>query len=294
MNCIVVQKLLSAYYDGELTEELRVAVAKHVDGCAECAEALYGFQRLSELSEHLEHAQPPDQWTALERQLAPAMVPPKTVVKQTRSRSTMLSPITSLKRFSPRASSAAAAMILLAATLAVSAYNSGWFSTTDHHDEQLTATFDAYLTQFEQDPQAAQQVLLVTYSGRQVDLGRAAMLVGHQPAVAPGLPSGYLVDALYVLDMPCCKCTQVLCRRDGQGRLAIFEHDADQPVWFGERPAIQARCCGKSTRIVEVNSGLLAATWRLNKRYLTVIGARDVEEITRIVAHFEDTGENLQ
>ena len=36
MNCKETKKILSAYADGEITDDLKDAVEKHVDGCAEC------------------------------------------------------------------------------------------------------------------------------------------------------------------------------------------------------------------------------------------------------------------
>ncbi len=293
MNCIEFKELLSAYHDGELSSDVHSAVGEHLKDCPECVAMLAGFRQLSDLSGQLAQPEPPDQWAAIEQQLAAALIAPRTREKRARVVSAYLPLSAMLERFVPRVSLAVAATVLIAAGLGVGAYY-GWFSMARHHDEQLAANFDAFLTQFEQDPQAAQQVLLANYNGQQVDLCTAATLVGHQPAIAPGLPPGYIVDAVYVLDMPCCKCTQVICRCEGNGRLAIFEHDVDQPVWFRGRPAIDARCCGKPTRIVEMDGGLLAATWPSNKRYLTVIGAHDVEEVARIVAHFERTGENLQ
>ena len=196
-------------------------------------------------------------------------------------------------RFLSPSSRAVAATLLIAAGLAVGMYGSR-FSRAGGHDAQLAADFDAFLNQFEQNPQAAEQVLLARYDGEQMDLPTATRRLGFRPAIASGLPAGYSVDSLYLLDMPCCKCSQAVCRREGGGRLAVFEHNSDQPVWFGDRPAIEARCCNKPTRIVEVDRNLLAATWRSDKRYLTIIGARDVEEITRIVRHFETTGGDLR
>ena len=68
--------------------------------------------------------------------------------------------------------------------------------------------------------------------------------------------------------------------------LCVFEHDSDQPVWFGDRPTSSKMFSGKPTRLVQVD-GCLAATWQQERRHITVIGAKDVDEVTRLVAHFE-------
>ena len=68
--------------------------------------------------------------------------------------------------------------------------------------------------------------------------------------------------------------------------VCVFEHDIDQAAWFGERPQSFVVCGGQTTRIVQLN-GSVAATWQRGRRHITVIGAKDVDEVTRLVEHFE-------
>ena len=292
MNCTEVKDLLSAFHDGELTPDLQKAVGEHLAGCHDCAAALASFRQLSDLSGQLAHPEAPEQWAAIESRLGATSSTRRTVKlrRETLSRVARLG--TGVRRFAPSSPLAVAATVLLVVGAGVGTYHA-WFSAGNPND-QLVATFDAFLSQFDQNPQAAQQILLANYDGERVDFPTATRLDGYEPATERRLPPDYVVEAVYVLDMPCCKCTQTICRREDNERLVIFEHDVDQPMWFGGRPAIEARCCGKPTRIVEVDSGLLAATWPSNKRHITVIGARDVEEVTRIVSHFELTGESMQ
>ena len=292
MNCTEVKELLSAYHDGELVSDVHDAVALHLEGCPDCAAALASFRQLSELSGQFAHPEPPDQWAAIEVRLATATVTQRIANTWTKTFSRIAPLGDGLRRFVPSSPLAVAATVLLVVGAGVGSYYA-WFSAASRN-QQLAATFDAYLGQFEENPQAAQQVLLASYDGQKVDFPTATRLVGYEPAAEHRLPADYVVEAVYVLDMPCCKCTQTICRRKGNGQIAIFEHNTDEPVWFADRPAIEARCCGKPTRIVELDSGLLAATWPSNKRHLTVIGARDVEEVAQMVAHFERTGEYLQ
>jgi len=291
MKCTDVKELLSAYHDGEFTPDLQKAVSEHLAGCSNCAAALLSFRQLSELSEQLAHPEPPEQWAAIEARLG-AVSSTRRIAKLWSETLSRIAPLgTGLRRFAPSSPLAVAATVLLVVGAGVGTYYT-WLSA-GHPNDQLAATFDAFLAQFDENPQAAQQVLLANYDGQKADFPTATRLVGYEPATERRLPPDYVVEAVYVLDMPCCKCTQTICRREDNERLVIFEHDIDQPMWFGSRPAIEARCCGKPTRIVEMDSGLLAATWPSNKRHLTVIGAHDVEEVARIVAHFERTGENL-
>ena len=293
MNCAEVRTQLSAYHDGELAPDVHIAIAEHLKGCSECSALLAGFRQLSDLSDQLTHRTPPDQWAVIEKELDAKSVRSQTaiadVVPFSRKGIQPLRPT----RSSFRSWRALAAAVLLAVGLVGSAHFSGLWKGGGH-DDHLAVNFDAFLNQFTQNPQAAQQILLANYSGRKVDMSTAASVVGFQPAIARGLPPGYSIDAVYVLEMPCCKCPQSICRRDVGGSIAVFEHDVDQPVWFGDRPSIQTHCSGRPTRIVEVDRDLLAATWPSNNRHLTVIGARDVEEVALIVAHFDRTDRELQ
>ncbi len=69
--------------------------------------------------------------------------------------------------------------------------------------------------------------------------------------------------------------------------IAIFEHDDEEMTeWFGDRPAMAANCSGKRCSLVEVNDRI-AASWKRDKRHITVVGLRDVAELTELVAWFE-------
>jgi hypothetical protein len=277
VNCNRVNELLSAFHDAELAPEVRQAVAAHLEGCPKCAADLADYRRLSDVAARLTRPEPPDQWAAIERQLAASSAAPR------RSPSSFRLPARRL---------AIAASVALAAGLGAAAYY-GWLSPSAVRDQHLAMNFDSFLSRFEEQPQVAEQVLLTSYNGRQVDFDEAARLLGYRPVMARGAPPGYVVDAVYVLDMPCCKCPQVICRGDDGQRVAIFEHESDQPIWFGDRPAIDATCGGTSMRIVEVDTDLLAATWSSQERRVTVVGARNVEEVAQLASYLEARGEAL-
>ena len=160
--------------------------------------------------------------------------------------------------------------------------------TPGHHDE-LAADFDQYLESFNHDPVAAQNVLLVKYDNRPVDVAEATEQLGYRPAVAAGLPTGYSLESMYVLDMPCCKCLKTLCRRDDGKMFAIFEHEEEQPIWFGDRPRIDTQCNGCACSVIGADQGLVVS-WQSNERQLTVVEAHDLQEVTDLVAHFQSDG----
>ncbi len=280
MDCSEVRDLLSAYHDGELAGDTAAKLSKHLKMCSDCAREMAGFENLSAMARNLSLvASPESGWTDIEEQL-----------NRDRSTAPRLSfPLSWTRRTAFRSAAAVAAVVLLAA---VWFGCRTWLGYGPHG--HLADDFSHYLTELEQDPNAAHQFLVAKYEGQPMDTDEAACRVGFRPAVAAGLPAGHTLVAGYVLRMPCCTCFASLCRRDDGSMIAIFEHDSKQPGWFSDRPAIHAHCSGKPTRIVELHANRLAATWPSTNRYLTVIGARDVEELTRIIADFERTRKKLE
>jgi len=153
----------------------------------------------------------------------------------------------------------------------------------DSDHAAVAATFGRYLDEFGRSPDQAQQVLLSSYDGRAVDIEEAARTLRYYPATPETLPDGFARDRVYLLKMPCCTCVQTIYKNDAGTCLAMFEHVDDQPVWFGDRPTITAQCHGMPTSLVQVDDHL-AATWNRQGRYITVIGARNVEQVAQLVA----------
>jgi hypothetical protein len=267
MNCAEVEQRLSAYYDGELPGEARQAVDQHLAACESCARQLDRFRELSSLAQSLtEPAAPKGQWPELERKLdeQQSAAPARVSVVPTWWRR-------------PRVALVAAA-IVVALGLGWWAYNA-WRPPHDH----LAVDFAAYLDEFQRNPRDAQRALLTRYEGRAVELQQAAAQLGYVPAVAHGLPDEYTVSEVYVWNMPCCKCAQSLCKREDGTTIAIFEHDEEQPTWFGDRPSIEGKCHGRPCSIYQID-GQLAASWKRDGRHLTAVGLRDLQEISDLIA----------
>lgn len=280
MNCSEVQERLSAYFDGELADDEQTAVAAHLEGCSACGKQLAVFGRLSKMSAALTDPQsPPALWNDLEAKLDND--------EEHKPMSATLAPPSRAPRF-PMRLFAVAASLLVAVGLGVVGYKT-WFPADEH--DHLAINFEHYLDEFDKNPQKAQQVLLTKYDGRPTTVQKAAATLPYEPAIARGLPSGCSFEDVYLLDMPCCTCAQAVCRCDDSQHIAVFEHDEDQPAWFGDRPSINCLCDGKPTNIVQIDDRL-AATWKQENRYITVIGARDLEDVTRFVAHLSGSKPN--
>jgi len=269
MNCPETQELLSAYYDDELTDDVRTRVSEHLDRCSECAKQLAEFEHLSALAVSCSTPTPPTHlWDQLEKHLDR-----QSTAQPARFAQGWLSPVS--RRL------VLAAAVLIATGVGWFAYQK-WFVHDEH--PSMTAVFGRYLEQFRHDPDAAQQVLLATYEGQIVDTDQAIRQVGYRPAVADGLPGGYTVRSTCVMKMPCCTCVQSLCQRKDGTKLAIFEHnDKETTQWFGDRPKITARCDDTECCLVEMGDQI-AASWKRGARHITVVGARDIGEVDRIVA----------
>lgn len=265
MNCSQVQELLSAYLDGELTEPSRSRVAEHLVSCSACADDLSGFQRLSALADVLPAPMAPDDgW----EQIAGAL-DSRSTVHQTDGRQPWL--------VRHRKVLALAATIMLVVGL-------GWTGHriwAPHH--QHARVFGHYLDEFQQDPIMAQRMLLAKYEGQALDVQRAVQRVGYRPAIADGLPEGYAVDSSFVMKMPCCTCVQTICKRRDGSMLVVFEHDdSERPQWFAGQSCIMANCGGQQCSLIGLDSQL-AATWKRGNRHMTIVGARDVAEVDKLV-----------
>jgi hypothetical protein len=282
MDCTAIQERLSAYFDDELAPDEQQAVASHWRDCPECAAELSSFQQLSNLAAELPLLDPPPEtWARVEHELWP----PAQLAREPLS-----------QRFSRTLRGLALAVTLL---LMVGAtwFGYSWFTHDDH--EAFTAEFGEYLEKFQRDPAEAQEFLLGMYKGDRTDPNLAIELVGYRPAVADGLPTGYSIESTYVMKMPCCTCFQCVCVRDDGTTMIVFEHnDEETEEWFGNRPETRKECAGKQCTLVQLDEGI-AATWKRNGRHITVVGIWDDDELSRLVAWFDnrlsnDLQQNLQ
>jgi len=278
MNCSDVQALLSAYHDGELADDQRSRLSDHLDTCTDCAKELANFESLSRMATALSTPAPPEQlWNQLESRIerqSEHEPPISRSVDQSRSWA-----------FSALGQLALAATVFVAVGIAWFTYQS-WFTHGTH--DHFTSEFGQYLDAFRHDPDAAQYMLLANYENQLVDPDQAIQQLGYRPVVAGGLPAGYTLESTHVMKMPCCKCVQSICKRSDGSTLAIFEHDDKETTnWFGDRPEITASCNHKQCCLVELDDQI-AASWRHSTRHVTLIGVRDVAEVSQMVAWLDE------
>ncbi len=265
MHCDEIQELLSPYHDGELSPAERLAVDTHLVECATCTDELTGFEKLSGLAAKLVDPVPPaNLWERIDGQ-----------------REVVESPSASTQRSRRKTWTVALAALLLVGTSLTFALFS------KHGDEHhRTVNLDDYLTEFANNPAVAQQTLTVKYANQKVDVREAATQLHYQPVAAGRLPDGVAVQEVRVFEMPCCRCVQTICTVDGQQTVVIFEHANEHSFDFGRHPAMTCQCRGRKTRIVQFD-GEIVASWAKGQRHLTLIGARDLDQVVQFVERLE-------
>lgn len=275
MNCERARELLSAFYDQELEPGLHDAVRDHLEQCPDCGKQLSQFAELSKLTADLQQPKVPiGTWASINASL-------------NSQRQRRLPAHLSWRRYSQIA---IAATLFIAVSIALITYWVG-HPADEHHE--MAEVFGQYLDRFQQRPENAEEVLLTRYEGRLVDPQRAAGEAKFNPNTPDQLPQGFVREGIYVLKMPCCTCTQTIYKDSHGHVLALFEHTGQQRSWFGDRPAITAQCHGKETCLVQLRDEL-AACWKSGPRHLTIVGARDVEQVSAIVAYLDARQQSLQ
>lgn len=268
MNCDEARNQLSPFLDGQLNPEESVALSAHLDQCAECTQELSDYRAISELAAESTIEPPAHLWDRIQEGVE---TPDRSVEAHSDQEFTPHRP-----RLSRRA------LVGLTAAIAVGVIAVTFGPHLMHDHDEMAVNFDHYLDAYAEDPDRAAEMLFAEYPAEEVDLDKAARQVGYTPVVASGLPDGYSVVSTHILKMPCCMCVKTICSNAQGQRFVIFEHDAEQPMWFGDRRKSKCDCGGVPTSIVEFDSQL-AGTWRVGKRSVTLVGASDIKQIEALV-----------
>jgi hypothetical protein len=153
-----------------------------------------------------------------------------------------------------------------------------------HAHSHSSGQFDAFLETFHASPETSDDFLARLFHGQLVETTTAEMFLRYRPAIARGVPKGYSVSSAYVVKMPCCTCLQVNLKDEDGRRLVLFEHDSVEKEWFEGRPTITALSQAGPTQLTQVEESL-AASCGLERRRLTLVGARDLSEVDELL-HF--------
>lgn len=266
MHCEEVRARLSEFYDGELPPDRAAEISEHVNSCDVCIAELRSFGQIGGLfGEQRGISTGPGNWETVVVRLD----------EQTGRFRPWLHP-RSLYRLLP--------LIVASLIAAVSiGYWAAWRTSPDEVERVAAAHVHKTLTRFPQKPNAVVDELSAQYSGTLVTLDAARELLGYEPVVAKLTSAGYCVASTHVLKMPCCKCPASLCVREDGSEFLFFEHNEEQPMWFGDSPAISARCCGQVCHCAQMPDQL-AVTWKVGPRFVTAIGVEGLDEIAKLMA----------
>ncbi len=266
MNCEEVRGRLSEFYDGELPADKTAEISEHVNSCDTCTAELRSFGQIGGLFRgECESSIASANWA-------------KIVVRLDKQNG----------RFRPGRfpRSLYRLLPLMVASLIAAVTIGYWAALRTSHDKihrVAAAHVHNTLTRFSLKPRAVVDELSTQYGGTLVSLDAAKDLLGYEPVVSKLPSAGYRVASTHVLKMPCCTCPASLCVREDGSEFLIFEHNEEQPMWFGDSPTISARCCGQVCHCTQMPDQL-AVTWKVGTRYVTVIGVNGLEEITSLMA----------
>ncbi len=151
-----------------------------------------------------------------------------------------------------------------------------------HRADVESIDLAAFWKAFQVDPLGVQRDFLVRHAGRVVSLDEAATETGFRPVAASHIPDTVAVESNYLLDLPCCRCIETVCRRDDDTLVVVFQHDDEQPDWFPDCPQVTMRIAGTTCRLIELEDHV-AASCRIGESAVTIVGLLDIDELTQWV-----------
>ena len=293
MNCTQVQQQLSAFIDGELPRDMVAEVDDHFAHCEACEQMLSSYVRLGKLTRamRLEELSSADGWARIRAELStqgerrdPISPEPEFPALADPPRPMFASPApppaparpnrwSSLGRVS---AVAIAAVLLLGIGLFVWRGRSG-----NDADKQLADVFDRYLAEFAKSPAEAQGILDRAYPSTLVGRERPHRLADESVIGRREMPPGLKLVSVVVRNLPCCDCVQGLYQRDDGSYLTVFEHEMPT-TWDSNQRCTEVSCGDCKCRLMRFDRKV-AASWKHDSRYFTVIGAHDVDELEQLV-----------
>ncbi len=260
---------LSAYIDNELAAEDVHQIEQHCSTCEMCRVLVSQYRAIGTLMRQSEvHVDTEHIWERVSARLDDGPIVPIST------------------RYQPK--NWVYAMLATAASIALIWFVAKSNLLSEHGDEThkhavLAVDFQEVIRSAKNEPRTAVAKLVAKYQGKELDSVATADYLGYVPAVFNRVPAGFARASTHVLNMPCCKCSASICKRNDGTSLILFEHKDEQPVWFGDSPSIETQCSGKTCKIIET-AGQLAVSWKNQDRQLTIVGASDIAEVNQWVA----------
>jgi hypothetical protein len=256
MTCEQVRELLGRYHDGELGAAERAVVAGHLNDCAACPAWLEAIGELGDLTRALSEPEPPaNLWEKLSVVLGPVSAAP---VRPARRRLRLW-----------RVAALAALMLVCLAT--------GWFAHGrlgwGNVPEGGGGTGDDVLPV---------EALVSAREGEPVSLQEAAHRVGFRVLGVSDLPEGCCMQGCCLCKAGCCDLVQCkfLCRGEP---VLLVQGGSEHHVRYDHRPTVEMQVNGKPARLIQCD-GCLACCWKAKGTVLTLIGPRELSQLSQLVA----------
>ena len=184
MKCSETKNLLSAYWDNELSVEMRNSVDAHIGECLECKTELENFKSLSSLTAGLDQPETPASvWTAVERGLGekePVFREGETPAEPTQRE---LRPPNRGIRSTGRTRAFFQIAAAIAATLLVGFVGMKQWMHGDH--AEMVKAMEQVASEINLD--SSTNLLLKKFGGSEVTYRQAITQVGYRPVASKGL-----------------------------------------------------------------------------------------------------------
>lgn len=278
MNCERVREHLSAYYDGELPDVVRIEVEAHLVHCLDCRHEFMSLEKLSTLFEQsssdLTIPTSASGWAKLQHKLDETVISGEAIRRRSSRRNI-------------------ASMVVLAASLLLVISGLAWFTNgekTSHHASP-SLDLNQFVADFQSNPAVAQARLLSNFNGRVVTPEEATNLLHRRPAFLDRVPKDYQLVSLNVLEMPCCKCPEGVYRTPSGETVCIFEHELGSVILTDKCPMIKSKCGDRDVKLAEVGDVLLV-NWASKEHSFTAVGLDKVENVIQLVGAVDGTPPN--
>jgi hypothetical protein len=258
MNCETARELLGRYHDGELVAAERMAVEAHLGACSTCPALLETIVELGDMTRSLSEAEPPGNlWDRLSLRLGKATP----------------------GRRSPAGRHLRILRLAAVAALVLIAFAAGWLT---HQVFGPRGGAISHTGDDSGDKGLSVEDLLEARPGEPITLQDAASHVDFRVLRVADLPEGCRLQECSLCKGGCCNLVQCKCVCRGEQVLLVLT-SPDQPLRYGNRPAVEMQVNGKSARVIQCD-GCLACCWRAKGTTLALIGPRDGSDLIRLMA----------
>ncbi len=299
MNCNTVRDQLSAYMDGELTDETAAQVQQHLAGCESCSHELALFEQLCMLVHaHVEPSTQPPAWELISQKLNDSALAAGIASTDLWNRG--LAPVRSRNwKTLTGAIVALAATILLVANVMIPKRED---QQSMNQASMAAVNLQPVLERFQGDAFSAINALKSQFTFQDIALADADADFGRPTYVSTAaqthtLPGDATVASTKTFSFAFCKCPkgQCLCgpggcqcvacvceRPDGSTYL-VLEHCKSQTVSFGDLPIQLVKRGGRDVQQVTID-GTETISFDRTSGKITVVGLRGESEIETLLA----------